>query len=81
MDLFCLRVLGYLVCRGSPKEKAGLLSCLISKNVSKWKQEEKYDADLYWDDYRLKRSARLMLYFAIVLPVKFLTAYKGDALF
>ena len=74
-----MRILGCLVCRGSPKDKALIMSRIICNNVPfKWKLE---DEDLFRNDERLKRCLRLILYNSIVLPTKFLSVHRYDRLF
>ena len=33
---------------------------------------------MYFDDHRLKRAVRLIMYFSTVLPGKFLTAFRHN---
>lgn len=54
---------------------------MINKNISKWKIEESKQDDIYWDDRRLKRILRLIIYFSIILPNKFLSHFKNDPIF
>lgn len=36
---------------------------------------------LYWEDHRLKRAVRLIIYFSTILPNKFLSFHRNDPVF
>lgn len=65
IDIFSLRVLSLIVCRGKPMEKAKFLADLICHGN---KEEE-----VKYNNKRLRRAMRYLLYFSSILPLKFLT--------
>lgn len=78
-----MRALSLVVCRGTQTSKANYLSKLILKNNNAWKKDDKSlkQQDIYWDDHRVKRLVRLLLYFSTILPNKFLSAHRNDPVF
>lgn len=72
VDLFSLRVLSLLACRGKPTEKAKLLADLVN-------QSEKEPVS--WDNPRLRKVVRQILYFSSILPLKFLSINQDEDVF
>lgn len=76
VDIFCLRVLSLLVCRGKPTEKARFLAELVA-NQTKGKQA----ASVAWNNPRLRAAVRFILYFSSILPLKFLSVHQDQDVF
>lgn len=72
IDMFGLRVLSLLVCRGKQTEKAKYLANLV--NLSR-KQP------VHWDNPRLRKAIRLIVYFSSILPLKFLSENQDKEVF
>lgn len=70
--MFSMRVLSLLTCRGKPTEKAKLLAGLVN--------QEKKQA-VKWDNARLRRAVRFILYFSSILPLKFLSDKQDQDVF
>ena len=89
IDLFSLRILSLLVCRGEVKEKAEFLLDLIQirhlnnevethdDDDTKRKDNEKID----FANERLIRALKLIVYFSVVLPGTFMSYYQNDDVF
>ena len=77
LDLFNVRVLGLLMCRGEPDEKAGLLFDLIMQ-LNKEKDPTK--RILYWNHPRLRKAIRMLVYISEVLPKKCTQLHQGVGL-
>lgn len=74
VDMFSLRVLSLLVCRGVSGDKATFLYGLLTEH------ETKKDS-LRWDNERLQKTVKLLLYCSSILPQKFLSLKKKDEVF
>jgi hypothetical protein len=71
IDLFGMRVLSLLVCRGHPREKAEFLAKLITKDAE--------DQDnIALDNERMLRAIKILLYCSSILPHKFLSQMRND---
>jgi len=64
IDIFCLRILSLLVCRGRPADKATFLAELTNDSQKK---------SVSWNNTRLTRTLKLMLYITSILPNKFMS--------
>ena len=68
IDLFAIKILCLLMCRGTPKIKAKLLAELVlNENI----QDLENDNNLIGDSLRLKRAFKLLVYFSEIFPKKF----------
>jgi len=72
IDLFSVRMLSLLVCRGRANEKASFLASMANLD-----NEE----PVSWDNTRLSRGLKLLLYISGILPNKFAIAYRDYAIF
>jgi hypothetical protein len=72
VDIFSLRVLSLIVCRGKPTEKAKFLADLINHGIKE---------RIQWDNPRLRKAMRCLLYFSSILPLKFLTQNQDEEVF
>lgn len=72
VDLFSLRVLSLLACRGTPTEKAKFLAKLSN---------EASEEPVRWDNPRLRKAIRFILYFSSVMPLKFLSVNQDEDVF
>ena len=72
IDLFSLRVLSLLVCRGKSSEKASFLANLAN---------EANHESISWDNMRLTRALKLMVYFSSILPSKFMSKNKNTMVY
>ena len=69
IDLFCLRVLSLLICRGKACDKAAYLASSANQNQNE---------ELSWDNVRLTRALKLMVYITSILPQKFMSTHEGQ---
>lgn len=69
IDIFCLRILSLLVCRGKPADKATFLADLTNDNQKK---------SVSWNNTRLTRTLKLMLYITSILPNKFMSMHHNE---
>lgn len=69
IDIFCLRILSLLVCRGRPADKATFLAELTNQTDKK---------SVSWNNTRLTRTLKLMLYITSILPNKFLSVHYNE---
>lgn len=67
IDLFSLRTLSLMVCRGRGGDKASFLASMANLDN---------DEPVSWDSTRLSRGLKLMLYIAGMLPNKFMMAHR-----
>ena len=93
IDLFSLRVLSLLICRGEVREKAGYLMDIVmmkdrekeksKKNNSKSTKKIKFvvEEKLEYANNRLIRALKLLVYFSVVLPGAFMSYYKNEELY
>lgn len=72
VDIFCLRVLSLITCRGKPTEKAKFLANLVNQAKKK---------PVQWNNPRLKKAVRFILYFSSVVPLKFLSVNEEEDVF
>lgn len=72
IDLFCLRVLSLLICRGKASDKAAYLA-----STANLKQDE----DLSWDNVRLTRALKLMVYITSILPQKYMSIHQDQEIY
>ena len=72
IDLFSLRVLALIVCRGKPNDKTSFLAAMVNLG---------YDEVINKNDERMTKALRLILYFSSILPNKFLSEKKDDEIF
>jgi len=70
IDIFCLRILSLLVCRGRPADKAAFLAELTS--------ESEENKTVSWNNTRLTRTLKLMLYITSILPSKFMSMHHNE---
>lgn len=68
IDLFALRILSLLICRGKPNDKAIFLLVL---------GELEYGEDIDGDNQRIKHALKIMMDMTGFLPQKFLSVNKG----
>jgi len=64
--------LSLIVCRGKPTDKAKFLGDLINHGVKERVQ---------WNNPRLRKAMRYLLYFSSVLPLKFLSRNQDEDVF
>ena len=69
IDLFSLRVLSLMVCRGRGGDKASFLASMANLDN---------DEPVSWDSTRLSRGLKLMLYISGMLPHKFMMAHRDQ---
>ena len=72
IDLLNLRILSLLVCRGRPAEKASFLAALAILD---------YDSPVKKWNARIENALALIVHMSAVLPNKFLSVNKNDAVF
>ena len=77
LDIFNFKMFALLVCRGSVTQKAQELWDLINTEPG-MKSIEKYKDKIMWNNPRLKKAIRMIIYFSEILPKKFLNINKGD---
>jgi len=77
LDLFNLKILGLLMCRGDIECKAGLLFDLIMQ-FNKEKNPKR--RIIYWNHPRLKKAIRMLVYISEILPKKSTLLNQGDGL-
>lgn len=88
IDLFSLRILSLLVCRGEVREKAEYLYDLVLKrnlqkddelneSFKKKLNEEK----LEFANGRLVRALKLLVYFSVVLPGAYMNYYENESVY
>ena len=63
LELFPLRILALLVCRGTPEEKAGILYDLAAGSMYEYEE-----AKLSWNSAKLAAAIKMIFYFSEVLP-------------
>ena len=71
IDLFSIRVLSLLVCRGHSREKAEFLARIITKDAED-------PENIALDNERMLRSIKILLYCSSILPHKFLSLKRND---
>ena len=71
LDLFSFKIFALLICRGTVDQKAQKLWDLINIEAG-MKPIDKYKDKIMWNNPRLKKSIRLIIYFSEILPKKFL---------
>ena len=69
IDIFSLRILSLLVCRGTSGEKAAFLAKLVNRE------------NIKWDDERLHKAIKILLYCSSILPNKFLSIKREHNVF
>lgn len=72
LDVFALRVLSLIICRGEIKDKAEQLTELLLVQG-----KDRYSA-IVWDSVYFRRALRLIFWFCCVLPNKFLKEKGGS---
>lgn len=72
--MFSLRVLSLLICRGQSGDKAAFLFDLVNR------RDPEQDA-VRWDNERLQKTIKLLLYCSSILPQKFLSLKKKNDVF
>lgn len=79
IDLFSVRVLSLLVCRGHHREKAEFLAKLVTRGVKK--EEGQQEVMISWDNERMQRAVKILLYCSSILPNKFLSLKRDQEVF
>lgn len=72
IDLFCVRILSLVICRGKPKEKAQLLASIANLDLT---------APIDWQNQRMVRALKLIVYYSSILPDKFLSLHQDHPVF
>jgi len=70
-----MRILSLVICRGDPEEKAAYLLELITQNYylkTHSKAGNVYEYEISYENTRMLRAFRLILYFSVFLPKKFI---------
>ena len=75
LDTFLLQAAALLICRGSVYEKVTLLADMVTS-----------DKEMYCENDKLIRALKFMMYFAVIMPHKFMASKSqnellGDILF
>lgn len=81
LDLFTLRVLSLIICRGHPEDKAIFLSRVISKNNHDGASKYMVNQGVCSSNERFKRAIRLMTRISTTLPIMFLRAHHHHDVF
>lgn len=72
IDLFTIRILSLVICRGQSRDKATMLANLINED-----SEEK----ISWDNERMQKAIKIILYCSSILPNKFLSLKRDQNVF
>lgn len=75
IDLYSLRVLSLLVCRGASRDKANFLAGIVNH------EEPGTETDVSCDNPRMQKAVKLLLYCSSILPNKFLRRMQDHEVF
>jgi len=78
LDIFALRILSLIICRGTQNAKATLLVSIVNET---YLTDQQATRGVYCQNPRLKRAIRLIVRFSTTFPLMFLRAHRNHEVF